>query len=248
MGGMRTCPSIALLCLLGLLVSGAEARTFTNTAGKKIEAELIGVEKEAAILKLGNGRTAKVPLNSLSEEDQTYAKSWHEENKNKLVESDVRLTIDKNSKRTNTKSSSGNKKDDRKKSSKSETSYTCTLENSSTKTIEGITASYTIYKRVSRRDKNGSNTSTKETTGTDSLDTLKPRLSVKFTTDGVTCEDSSQKSENGPSRSQRESILGFVVTLSVGGEEFLKQCHPENYLERQEEEAKRQEAREKSNR
>ena len=82
---MKTRPIPAVVCLLGLLLAGAEARTFTNAAGKKIEAELIGVEKETAILKLDNGRTAKVPLDSLSEGDQTYAKTWHEENKNKVM-------------------------------------------------------------------------------------------------------------------------------------------------------------------
>ena len=80
------------------------------------------------------------------------------------------------------------------------------------------------------------------------MDTLKPRLSVTFTTDSLTCTDSSQKSKDGPSRSQRESILGFVVTLSVDGKEFLKQCHPANFLERQAEEAKREESRKKERR
>ena len=40
-------------------------------------------------------------------------------------------------------------------------------------------------------------------------------------------------------------ITGFVVTLSVGGREILKECHPENFLDRLEEEAKRQREREK---
>lgn len=52
---------LAAACFVSLL-TGADARTFTNTAGTQIEAELIAVEDGKAVLKLANNRTAKLTL------------------------------------------------------------------------------------------------------------------------------------------------------------------------------------------
>ena len=92
---MKIRPILLVACLLFPLTAGTGARTFTNSAGKQVEAELVALEGEKVLLKLANGRTASVPLASLSEEDQTYAKTWHEENKNKISERDLKLKIDK---------------------------------------------------------------------------------------------------------------------------------------------------------
>lgn len=55
-------------------VSSANARTWTNNQGRKIEAELVEVKGDNAVLKLANGQTHQVPLASLSEADQSFAK------------------------------------------------------------------------------------------------------------------------------------------------------------------------------
>jgi hypothetical protein len=268
-GIMKTIKNITiLLAIFALTMPGAFARTFTNTAGKKIKAELVGMEDGAAILKLGHGRKTNVPLSSLSEEDQAYVKTWHEENKNKISKNDLELTIKKKAKRVSSSSSGGGgrggrgggggggrgggggggKNQSSSKASKSETSYTCTLKNFSTKTVEGIEATYTIYKRVSTRGDGGSKTNTEEISDTIELEILKSRGTAEFVSNNVECLDSSQKSKNGPSQTRRESITGFVVTLSVDGKEILKQCHPENLLDRLAEEAKREEGRAKGRR
>jgi hypothetical protein len=241
---------IAAACLFSPLLAEADARTFTNTEGKKIDAELVGVENEAAILKLAGGRQAKVPLKSLSEGDQTYARKWQKENKDRISASDVRLEIEKNSKRIKSTSSGGGGgrrggSTTRKKSSTTEISYTCTLKNYSPRTIADIKASYTIYKRISTRGANGSDSGTKEIVGTAEVGTLEPNGKTDFASDIVECVDSSEKGGRGGSKSQRESVVGFVVTLSSGGKEFLKQSHPANLLDRMAEEEARRKARER---
>lgn len=250
---MKSRPILTAACLLAFFPFASGARTFTNTAGKQIEAELIAVEDGKAVLKLGANRKAKVPLSSLSEADQAYAKSWHEENKNKITERDVTLEIDKDTERLKKEESGkgggggkgGKGGGNSSKSETTATTFNCTLENSSSKTIEGITAAYTVYKRISIRGEGGSDTMTSETTDTINLDTLKSRDSVKFSTDPVECHDFTKSSKKGPTESQREKVIGVVITLSVGGNEFLKQSEPDNLLDRMEEEKKRQEAREK---
>lgn len=229
--------------LLCLGISFAEPRAFTNKDGKTLEAELIGVEDGSAVLKLANRSKAKVPLDSLSKSDQEFVKTWWEENKNKVRESDVKLSIDKLSKRMKEPKDDDKKGKDKKKVSKGEVRYSCVVNSYTRKDLSDITVDYTVYKRVSSRGEEGSSTTTEEITGSTTIASLEGLGSASFETDAVVCEDMSQKGGKGPSSSKRESVIGVVVTLSVGGEEFLKQSHPDNFLGRLEEEAKREEER-----
>lgn len=235
---------IMFVAVFGHLAVQAEVRTFTNSAGKTIEAELTGVAEDQALLKLKNGRQTKVPLASLSAEDQAYVKSWHEQNKDKVTAGDVRLAIEKSSRRIQGERQAGGNRNESKENSKTETFYSCKLDNYSKKKIEGLTADYIIYKRTSSRDEDGSDTSTEEIEGKVNVDPVPPNGTATFKTETVLCEDSSSKGKQGSS-SNRESIVGLVVTLSAAGGEILKQSHPENLLDQMEEERKRQEGREK---
>jgi hypothetical protein len=240
---------LAVMSLLCPFLAGAEIRTFTNSDGKKIKAELIGMDEGAAVLKLGNGRSAKVPLKSLSEGDQAYVSSWYEENKNKVRAGDLRLTIKKNTERL--KESPSGKKDkgrNNNKISRIETSYICTLENLSAKSIEGIKADYVIYERVSvRGGEDGSETRTEETSTSAEVDNLKPNGTVEFTSDSEISEEG-ETTRKGVSESRREKVVGFVVTILADGVEILKQSHPDNFLERLEVDAERRADREKKSR
>lgn len=63
----------AFLCL-PLLLGSAFSRTWTNQAGKTIEAEFVKLEGDTLHLKGSTGQSYEVPLSSLSEADQTFAK------------------------------------------------------------------------------------------------------------------------------------------------------------------------------
>ena len=69
---------LPFLLLMIQLTTGLSAREWTNTAGKKIEAELLGVKNvagsEVAVLKVPAGQTYDVPLSQLSAADQEYAR------------------------------------------------------------------------------------------------------------------------------------------------------------------------------
>ena len=54
-------------------VNGAEIRTWTSKSGKfTVKAELLSFDQEVVSLRRTNGKTIKVPLAKLSEEDQEY--------------------------------------------------------------------------------------------------------------------------------------------------------------------------------
>lgn len=57
----------------------AELRSWTNSEGKTIEADLISLEGEEITLKMENGRTYTFALASLSAPDQEFAKAWKAE-------------------------------------------------------------------------------------------------------------------------------------------------------------------------
>lgn len=57
-----------------MLVQIAQARTWTNNAGKKVEAEFVKAEGDKVTLKLANGKDYTCPVTSLSAEDQSFIK------------------------------------------------------------------------------------------------------------------------------------------------------------------------------
>jgi hypothetical protein len=254
---MKQLMFVALGLMLGTWMAQAELRTFTNTDGRKAEGELLVVEDGTAVVRLANDSIAKIPLESLSADDRTFVTKWWEENKDKLGPMDLRLAIDRNSDRidrtvTRPKGGGGAQKQPTnqitKKLTIDEFNYTCTLKNYTRKKIANITAEYTIYKRSIGRDKNGLANDTDEIKGEKTITLLDAMETTTFDTEKVKCEDSSESGGQAGGKSQmiwkRETILGIVVTISVGGKELIKQSDPENFIARLREAEKREDSRE----
>lgn len=72
--------SFALLFTVLTSLAQAEPRTFTNTQGKTITANLVCATADFATLKLSTGKDVEVPVSSLSEADKKFVKDWIEEN------------------------------------------------------------------------------------------------------------------------------------------------------------------------
>lgn len=65
-------PSTIFLLLMGSLSAFAQARTWTDTDGRTVEADLVRKEATAVVLRVPDGREFTVPLARLSEEDQKW--------------------------------------------------------------------------------------------------------------------------------------------------------------------------------
>ena len=62
-------------CLLGLLwasSSAGESRTWTDSKGRELQAELLWSESGVAVLKTADGKQVQVPLENLSDADRKY--------------------------------------------------------------------------------------------------------------------------------------------------------------------------------
>lgn len=78
---MKTKTDIAAVCLslFFCAIGTAPGRTWTEAqTGRKLEGELVRVEGDAAVVRLANGTSVKLPLARLSEEDQTFVKEQAE--------------------------------------------------------------------------------------------------------------------------------------------------------------------------
>lgn len=62
------------MCLL-LSLSLAMGRTFTDTQGRAVEAEVLGLEGDTVMLSV-KGKPVKLPIAQLSVDDQAYLKEW----------------------------------------------------------------------------------------------------------------------------------------------------------------------------
>lgn len=243
---------VALAILFGTLMAQAEIRTFTNVDGRKAKGELLVMEGDAAVVRLENDSITKIPLKSLSEEDKTFVTKWWEENKDKVGPMDIRVTIDKDTDRVDRtvirpKGNAGGKNQNANQVVKKHTiddfNYTLRLQNYTRRNISDITVEYTIYKRVIGRDKSGLSNKTEEITKEKAISQLEAMGTTTFDTEKVRCEDSSESGGKGQMTWKRETILGIVVSLSVGGKVVAKQSEPENFLARLREEEQRESSR-----
>jgi hypothetical protein len=73
-----------VLPIVLLIALTAEARIWTDSKGRSIEADIVRVEKEGAIV-LKDGKETLLPLAQLSEQDQQYVIEWSLENKKKMI-------------------------------------------------------------------------------------------------------------------------------------------------------------------
>lgn len=235
------------------MLTELDARTFTNTKGNTMKADLVSMEGDTVVFKQDSGRRVKIPLSSLTEVDRIYIKNWWEKNKDKVNPDRFKLAIASKNARIGKTSSKGKgqskgKSKDKSRSVETSTIYTCKLDSYSPKTIKEVTAVCTIYKRVSKRGEGGSSSEVHEVTQRISIGTLEAKRSATFETKGVKCLDSYLKPKSGKNSSHRESIVGMIVTLSANGHDFLEQSYPKNFLGRQKEEEERLERREKQSR
>ncbi len=83
------------LILLAAICQAAEIRSWTDVQNRKIQARMLGVEGEAVILELIDGRKIPYPLAKLSTADAEYAKSQSSETVEKpATETDTALNFD----------------------------------------------------------------------------------------------------------------------------------------------------------
>jgi hypothetical protein len=70
----------SLFLLLLVIPAICDGRTWTDVAGRSLEAEIVRCESEAVIVSM-KGKEVKLPMSRLCEADQAFARQWMEEHK-----------------------------------------------------------------------------------------------------------------------------------------------------------------------
>lgn len=230
---MKTYCSIQSLALgMVILTSSvyAEMHTFTNTAGKSIEAEITEVSSGKVKLKMGNGKSYNLPITNLSDADKTYIKEWYEKNKNNARPSDFKLDLTKKSERVREPrdKDKNSKKGKLIKTSKRDFTYHFKLAYNKSTPAENISVSYEMVKRTTTRGDAKVDPIYELITGTEAIPSLDSKTPKEWTSETVQCEDISTKSKT-ESSSQKETVLGILVTVTVDGKELFTECDPSSF-------------------
>ena len=228
----------------------AEVRTFTNTGGKEIQAQVTSVVGENVSMTLSSGKEFTLPIAKFSEADQTYIRDWATKNKNPVPRTALRLEIKKTQSKVRLDKKDGEKNADYKKrrdaSDKSQTLYTLNLRNATRQPIGEVEVDYKIFKRVSRRGFDEYDESKMEEklvrnpVGIVDASALKEIELEPYITEDIYIKG--DKNKDIDDKRQRETLLGIVVKVSAGGKELYKQSLPANLMDRITQEFERDQA------
>jgi hypothetical protein len=128
---------LLLILAAGMLSAHADLRSFQNTKGEEIMAELTGATESRAELRRADGKTFSVPLASLSEEDRKYVDEWRKTHRHFKVA--VAAFIRKN----NTEERPG--RFEGKKVKGNQCWYVLEFKNKSGDPLTGLTVEYILY-------------------------------------------------------------------------------------------------------
>lgn len=243
---MNVTPPILLACAATFFLSAsattshAGVRTFKNSEGREIQAEITAVSGDEVSMTLTDGSEFDLPIARFSADDQAFIRDWATKNKNAVPRTAIRLEIKKNQSKIRLERNEGEKKADYKKrqdaSDRSQTLYVLNLQNTTRQQIDGVEVAYKIFKNVSRRgfgDDDGSRTEellVRNEVGTIAASDLKDIELEPFITEDIFIKGDKNKDQDD--KRQNETLLGIVVKVSAGGKELYKESLPTNLMAR----------------
>lgn len=233
------------LVLIPLLPSAlAETRTYTSSDGKKLEAEVMMVKEGNASLKLANGRTFKVPLSRLSEDDQTFLKEWAKENPAISMNS-LRLEIRKSRKPVDLPKVTDKKKKARFSEKKSTIIWKGTLQNNTREPIEDVKVTYKIFRKDYYKSDTTNSTTVETTEEVEEVGSIAGGEKIEFESNPEydhTKIDKGDKNTKGTT--ERSTVIGGVFTVMVKDRVLSTFEDPSGIVAKLDAERKREEEKE----
>ncbi len=81
---LSTAGVITALLLVTVPLLHSAPRTFTNTAGKEVVAEMVGATESTVTLKMSNGNKITANVTMFSKDDQTFITDWRQKHPSKI--------------------------------------------------------------------------------------------------------------------------------------------------------------------
>jgi hypothetical protein len=141
---LRPLLAVSLLAAAASLLPAGEVRTFTSTDGRTIEAEVLGYKGDTLrIRRVDTNRELKLPLSTLSEEDQRAARKLMRENpglRDSIRASDIRVEFSR-AKFEREKTATAYWRDENVES----WGYSVSVLNQTNQPIEGLRLEYVLF-------------------------------------------------------------------------------------------------------
>lgn len=230
---------IAMLVFANLsLFTGlhAEVRTLTDKQGRSIKADVIAVSGDQVKIKRDDGQTFNIPLNSLSEADQTALKAWSEAEVSKTLPTGaLEVTLSRGIFKTtktdeDVKLTSGETIKNGRTTTEEKWGYSVTLTNKTPKPIENLRTEYRLFATVDdvhTKEKQG----LKKKAFTSQIEAL-PELSKSvFKTETISAikmkyNGNIVSAKTGDTRS-RETLYGIWIRIYRGTELVYESAMPD---------------------
>lgn len=216
-----------LLLGLGAPALHAEMRTWTDTQGRSLKAEVVSVDGDRVSIRREDGQTFTLSIETLSDDDRQFLKSWSAKQAAVIPDGTIQLQISRG--KFDTK-----KKDDGAIIlSEEQWGYTVTLINRANKPFAGARVDYILFvKPDTEPGKDSAAAPLKQRAGSHTIDAIGGRDSINFRTDSIAIYKQTLKpgyywTKTGNSAAIRDTLYGVWLRAYVGNQLVDEVCSPE---------------------
>lgn len=177
---MRKLP-ILLSGFVAFTCAQAEPRTFTDTQGRKLNAELIDATLTHAKIRRTDGQIFDLKLETLCDADRAYVVAWSQR---RAAQAPVALRIAT----SQFKQTAKREQSIAALSRTEDAGYVVTVHNDSRTALENVRAEYRIYMLDDRHGAKKSEMALKNRSGSERIALLQPKAAVDFKTETLTLQ------------------------------------------------------------
>lgn len=236
---------IGLACALGLagMLTAGELRTFTNTTGRTIRAELVSSQDGSVVIKREDGLTFTLRAEDLSAEDQAWIKEASAKDDATttpaakppagLPKGSVEVQISRG------KFDSKKKDDEGVVLIEEEWGYSVTIFNRTVKPLKDLRVEYILFvKPDAEPGKDAVAATLKRKKGKLNVPEIEGRQSLVVRTDSVTMYKQQLKAgyiwkKTGTNAGMRDSLYGVWLKIMAEGQVVAEICNPESLAKTQ---------------
>lgn len=232
-----------LAALLFVSVAHAETRTLTDTQGRTIQADVIGVEGDQVRIRRADGQVFDLPLDRLAEADRKALVAWEKERASKPRplppgSFDVQMSRGKfasETVETDVKLTSGAVVKNGRITTEEKWGFSFMLNNRSSAPLAGLRAEYILFATKDDVHKAGKNEGLRRARHRAKIDDIPAFGRVDFRTETVSAFKMKYRGNivsaaTGDSKS-RESLYGVWIKIFRGDELIYEAASPERLMQ-----------------
>jgi len=219
--------ALLIAVVLGLAPLRADVRTLTDKQGRSIKADVLSVENGKVKIKRDDGQIFELPLDSLSEQDQSALREWAAKAAAQIPPGAVTVELSRGV------FSSTKSEDTATITTEEKWGYSVTVTNHGSKPIENLKFDYVLFVKPDLEPgKDARAAALKRSTGSNTLPLLAIGAKPVFRTDSIKIYKQKLKpgwiwGKTGNSEMIRDTLHGIWLKAYVGNQLVAEICSPE---------------------